>query len=143
MILLIIAFAIGVLTLLTSFCGFCIKWFTLAWASGAVLSCECKIIPVTWPITVGLSLAALLVAFFNGYQKENRQLLGPTGSGKIYTQEYGYAFWCCLAGTAVYLLTVILSFCVAIATFVHARHADVGGAGTSQPFAWKNGHTMV
>lgn len=91
--------------------------------------------------SVGTSLAALLVAFLNGYQMENRQLLGPTGSGKIYTQEYGYAFWCCLAGTAVYLLTVILSFCASIASFIHSRNVDAGGA--SQPFSWKNGHTMV
>lgn len=40
LILLIASFTIGGLTLLVSFCGFCVKWLTLAWVFGAIFACK-------------------------------------------------------------------------------------------------------
>ena len=40
LILLIASLTLAGLTLIVSFCSFCSKWFTLAWVSGMVLTCE-------------------------------------------------------------------------------------------------------
>jgi len=119
-----VAFLMGLTTLLTSFCGYCKKWFTLPWVAGNALA-------------FGAMLAAMAVFFVNGYDSTYRTILGQ--QGQTYTvrgrlglsqnpgncqAELGFSFWCGVSATFTYLVSLCLATATAVISFFHDRMVE-------------------